>query len=127
MSLDLTNFAGLYLLKKIMTKDLDQLRREIYDLDEELLSILAARYKLSKQVGALKFETGDEVLNRPLFDEKLKKLTKLGKSQGLPSKTVRRLWRNIHHESTRAQKLEIKRLKNHLSSVASDSKTSSNI
>jgi len=56
-----------------MDKDIEKLRREINNVDQELVSLLAKRFQLTSQIGAIKREKGLDVFDKNREQEILEK------------------------------------------------------
>jgi chorismate mutase len=56
-----------------MDKDIEKLRREINNVDQELVSLLAKRFQLTSQIGAIKREKGLKVFDKNREQEILEK------------------------------------------------------
>ena len=85
-------------------KSLEELRKQLDALDEELLHILAKRVELSRKVGKLKKEYGF-----PLRDEKRMEAliaAKVAKAELLhmPKEFIKELYTLIHDHSVELQK-----------------------
>lgn len=82
---------------------LQLLRRRVDQLDMSILLILAARFCLVKEIGALKRGNGIPVVDDSRFKRMMARLTRAGKQVGLSPRLVRVLWDLIHRESVRIQ------------------------
>ncbi len=85
-------------------KNLDDLRKQIDELDENLLRILARRFEVVKKVGQNK-----KKLNLPAFDEKrfsevLKSKINKGKEIGLNKNLIKKVYKIIHDEALKIEK-----------------------
>jgi len=56
-----------------MDKDIEKLRREINNIDQDLVSLLAKRFQLTSQIGAIKREKGLDVFDKNREQEILEK------------------------------------------------------
>ncbi len=61
-------------------KDLKELREQIDDIDEQIVSLYQKRMDISAEVAAYKISTGKQVFDREREQSKLKALTALGKN-----------------------------------------------
>ncbi len=61
-------------------KDLKELREQIDDIDEQIVSLYQKRMEISAEVAAYKISTGKQVFDREREQSKLKALTALGKN-----------------------------------------------
>ncbi len=86
-----------------MEEKLNQLRKKINEIDNELLTVLALRMKCSHEVGETK-----KAANKPIFDPEreakhLKNLIEVGKKSGISETFIQNLWMQIMEESRRIQ------------------------
>ncbi|WP_185870780.1 bifunctional 3-deoxy-7-phosphoheptulonate synthase/chorismate mutase type II [Blattabacterium cuenoti] len=84
--------------------NLDSLRIFIDELDENLISILSERMKISKQLGSLKRESDISILQPNRWGDILNKSIKLGKSLGLSEEFLEGVFKLLHKESINIQK-----------------------
>lgn len=82
---------------------LDQLRKEIDFIDDELLNALSSRMKLSRDIGRFKKENNMVILQETRWQEILDKFVKKGLNQGLGEYFVERFITAIHDESISQQ------------------------
>lgn len=88
---------------KQSTDDLVDLRREIDVLDNELLSILSKRMRISEQIGSFKKEHNIAVLQTGRYNEILDKRIADGENMGMSGEFMRTVLEAIHEESVRVQ------------------------
>ncbi len=88
---------------KQSTEDLVDLRREIDELDNNLLEILAKRMRVSKEIGTYKKEHGIAVLQTGRYNEILEKRINNGEKLGMSHEFMRTILEAIHEESVRVQ------------------------
>ena len=79
--------------------DLEKLRAEITNTDEQLLALLANRQALTKAVAEDKLERGQAVRDKLREEELLKKLVKKGQPLGLSPQYIKSLFHLIIEES----------------------------
>jgi len=82
---------------------LENLREQINHLDEELLSLIANRMKVAKEIGLVKKQNAVTVLQASRYNEILEKAYNKGKSLGLSGEFIRSYMEDIHIESIRLQ------------------------
>lgn len=82
---------------------LDQLRKQIDFIDDELLNALSSRMELSRQIGSFKKENNMVILQETRWNEILDKFIKKGMNQGLGEFFVERFITAIHDESISQQ------------------------
>lgn len=88
---------------KKTTEDLSILRRNIDELDDQLLEILAKRMRVSREIGQFKKENNMTILQTARYDEILHKRAEQGNELGLSSEFVIKLLKGVHEESIRHQ------------------------
>jgi len=86
-----------------MMPTLDQLRQEIETIDAEIIEKIAARFFLVKQIGQLKNETGQAVLD-PAREEKLRQhYQRLSQKYQLDVTFIQQLFDMIFSQSRQLQ------------------------
>jgi chorismate mutase len=85
------------------TENLSELRRQIDQIDEQLLELLAKRMRISREIGVYKKEHNMPVLQSPRYNEILENRTNMGESLDLSVEFVREILKEIHEESVRQQ------------------------
>lgn len=88
---------------KKTTEDLSILRRNIDELDDQLLEVLAKRMRISREIGQFKKENNMTILQTARYDEILQKRVEQGDELGLSSDFMIRLLKGVHEESIRHQ------------------------
>lgn len=79
------------------------LREQIDQLDDEIMSKLAARMKVSEKIGQYKKENNVTILQVNRWEEIIKTRVTMGKAMGLDEGFTRDLLRLVHHESIQVQ------------------------
>jgi chorismate mutase len=87
-----------------MSKTLDDLRKEIDELDHELIKTLSKRMDAIKQVGLLKAGQGLDVLDEKRREEVLKKVADKAENLKISKDFVRDLFTKIHDHAVELQK-----------------------
>lgn len=82
---------------------LGTLRREIDQLDEELVQKLASRMKIAERIGHYKRENNVTILQVNRWEEIVRTRGAIGRAMGLDEGFLRDLLRLIHHESIQVQ------------------------
>ena len=82
---------------------LEQMRKQIDLIDDELLHILASRMKISREIGRYKRENEITILQQNRWKEILDKYLEKGRSSGLSDDFVSRFIKAIHDESISQQ------------------------
>lgn len=88
---------------KQTTESLTELRQQIDLIDDELLSILSKRMRISQEIGQYKKEHNMPVLQTLRYDEILGKRIAQAKELGLGSDFMKSVLESIHEESIRQQ------------------------
>jgi chorismate mutase len=88
---------------KQTTENLTELRRQIDDIDDELLNVLAKRMRVSREIGQYKKEHNMPVLQTVRYDEILGKRTANAEKMGMGADFMRTVLEAIHEESIRQQ------------------------
>ncbi len=85
------------------TENLSELRRQIDDIDEHLLELLAKRMRVSCEIGVYKKEHNMPILQSPRYSEILEKRSSMGQQMELSPAFVKEILKEIHEESVRQQ------------------------
>jgi chorismate mutase len=88
---------------KQTTENLTELRQQIDQMDDELLSILAKRMRISQEIGQYKKEHNMPVLQTIRYDEIVEKRVKEAEEMGLGQSFMRKVLEAVHEESVRKQ------------------------
>ncbi len=89
--------------KSVSTQDLSDLRREIDEVDNSLLELLAKRMKLSHSVGIYKKEHDMPILQAARYDEIMEKRGAQADALGLDREFVQEVLQTIHEASVELQ------------------------
>lgn len=99
-----------YTLKMLVVRDNAQttenisiLRQQIDEIDEQLLSLLAKRMRISKEIGTYKKEHNMPILQSGRYNDILENRGKTGESMGLAQEFVGEIMKSIHEESVKVQ------------------------
>ncbi len=90
----------------VTTENITQLRRQIDEIDNSLIELLAKRMRVSREIGQYKKEHGMTVLQTARYTEILDKRGAQGSLCGIDPSCSRQIFEAIHAESVR-QQLEI--------------------
>ncbi|MDH6342415.1 chorismate mutase [Parabacteroides sp. PFB2-12] len=85
------------------TESLTELRRQIDQIDEQLLELLAKRMRISREIGVYKKEHNMPILQSPRYNEILEKRSEMGAAMDLSTLFVKEILQEIHEESVRQQ------------------------
>lgn len=88
---------------KQTTENISLLRRQIDEIDEQLLTLLAKRMHISEEIGIYKKEHNMPILQNRRYDEILDDRGKIGRSLDLNSDFISEIMKAIHEESIRVQ------------------------
>jgi chorismate mutase len=88
---------------KQTTESLTELRRQIDEIDNDFLSILAKRMRISKEIGQYKKEHNMPVLQTGRYDEILEKRISNAEQMGMSAHFMKTVLEAIHEESIRQQ------------------------
>ena len=78
-------------------------RKQIDEIDDRLMELLALRMKVCKEIGMYKKEKNLTVLQSGRYDEILKKRCSQGKANGMSPDFIAKIFGDIHEESVRQQ------------------------
>lgn len=90
----------------LTTEGIDQLRKQIDELDNEVMQLLAKRMRVCREIGQYKKEHNMTVLQTGRYNEILDKRGAQGALCGMSDEFTRQIFEHIHEESVR-QQLEI--------------------
>ena len=85
------------------TENLNELRRQIDDCDNNLIEILSKRMRVCREIGTFKKEHGMTILQTTRYNEILEKRGAQGSLCGMDSEFVKHVFEAIHEESVRQQ------------------------
>ncbi len=88
---------------KQTTENLTELRRQIDEIDNQLLEILSMRMRVSREIGQYKKEHNMPVLQTIRYDEILVKRIAMAQAMGMDSGFMKTVLEAIHEESIRQQ------------------------
>ena len=91
---------------KYTTEGINQLRKQIDDLDNKLMEILSKRMRVCREIGQYKKEHNMTVLQTGRYTEILDKRGAQGALCGMSADFTKQIFEHIHEESVR-QQLEI--------------------
>ena len=83
---------------------LDDLRKNIDDIDEKLVDLLARRIDVVKKIGELKKQNNLPVVDKNRFNNVLGKVEKTAIQQGLSPDFIKELYEVIHKYSCEVEK-----------------------
>ena len=83
---------------------LDDLRKNIDNIDEQLVELIAKRIEIVKKIGEFKKQNNLPVLDKNRFEKVLEKVEKKAIQQGLSQDFVKELYEVIHKYSCEVEK-----------------------
>ena len=89
--------------EKITTEGIKELRKQIDELDNQLMDLLAKRMRVCREIGQYKKEHNMTVLQASRYDEILSKRGAQGSLCGMGPEFVAHVFESIHEESVRQQ------------------------
>lgn len=99
-----------YILSRLVIRDkveatdsLSDLRRQIDEIDNELIDLLAKRMKISRAIGEYKKEKGMTIVQPRRYTQILDKRGAQGSLQGIDPECIKNIFEHIHEESVRQQ------------------------
>ena len=87
----------------VTTESIQQLRKQIDDLDNQLMEILSKRMAVCREIGHYKKEHNMTVLQASRYNEILEKRGVQGTLTGMGAEFVAKVFESIHEESVRQQ------------------------
>ena len=87
----------------VTTEGIQQLRKQIDELDNQLMELLAKRMNVCRQIGEYKKEHNMTVLQASRYNEILEKRGVQGSLTGMAPEFVAKVFESIHEESVRQQ------------------------
>lgn len=76
-------------------KNLDKLRVEINQIDQELLKLLKRRLEAVSQIGQIKKLQGIEVKDSKREEQVMDRLSELGSSLGINREIIEKIWKTL--------------------------------
>ena len=89
--------------EKVTTEGIHELRKQIDELDNQLMDLLAKRMRVCREIGQYKKEHNMTVLQPARYGEILDKRGAQGSLCGLGTDFVKKVFENVHEESVRQQ------------------------
>ncbi len=86
-----------------MTEELQDFRKRLDEIDNELISLLAKRIMIAKEIGKWKASQGLEIRDPEREAQLREKLTHLGSNMGLSQELIQDLFGRILEESRKVQ------------------------
>ena len=83
--------------------ELEALRQQIDETDDELWALISRRMNISRQIGEYKRQHGMPVLQQARYDELLKRRIQWAQEHGIQPETAKQIMEIIHEQSVLAQ------------------------
>jgi chorismate mutase len=87
-----------------MKKTLEDLRKEIDEVDNELLRVIAKRIDIVREIGALKKEIQIQPLDETRWQKVLTRIKELAVKHNLPQDLVEKIYAEIHKTALAIEK-----------------------
>jgi len=85
------------------TENLSELRKQIDEIDDELIEIISKRMRISREIGTFKKEHNMQVLQASRYSEILEGRIKQADKMGIDGDCMQKILEAIHEESVRQQ------------------------
>lgn len=89
--------------EKATTEGITMLRKQIDELDNQLMDLLAKRMRVCREIGQYKKEHNMTILQTARYNEILEKRGAQGALCGMGAKFVKKIFEEVHEESVRQQ------------------------
>lgn len=89
--------------KTVTTEGINELRKQIDELDNNMMDLLSKRMRVSREIGQYKKEHNMTVLQTSRYNEILDKRGAQGSLCGMDAKFIKEIFEAIHEESVRQQ------------------------
>lgn len=90
----------------ISTENISALRKQIDELDDSIIDVIAKRMRISREIGQYKKEHGMTIVQTSRYSEILDKRGAQGSLLGIDPECIKRIFEAIHEESV-AQQVEV--------------------
>ena len=99
-----------FIISRLIFRDTDEhtdtlkdLRKEIDEIDNELIDLLAKRMRICRNIGEYKKENGMTIVQTRRYSEILDKRGAQGSLLGIDTLCIKNIFEHIHEESVRQQ------------------------
>ncbi len=89
--------------ERVTTEGIHELRKQIDELDNQLMDLLAKRMRVCREIGQYKKEHNMTVLQHARYSEILDKRGAQGSLCGMDTEFVKKVFESVHEESVRQQ------------------------
>lgn len=90
----------------MMTKPIDDIRKEFEAIDKQILQLLAKRCQLSKVISGLKIKSGIDIIQPEVWQHQMQQRMKENELLGIDEVFLQKIFSIIHEESVRIQNQE---------------------
>jgi chorismate mutase len=87
--------------------NLQQLRKEIDKVDDEIIDKLVERQRLVLKIADIKKKNGIKLFQKKRYIQILKDRENTGKKKGLPQEMIKNIWEVIHDASVKVQEEKV--------------------
>ena len=87
-----------------MNKTLEELRKEIDEIDEELLNILSKRMDVVRAIGKVKKENNRNPLDEKRWNDVLERIKSKSKNLSISEELVKKIYDEIHDAALKIEK-----------------------
>ena len=78
---------------------LDMLRKQIDQIDKDLLMLFVKRFSIVKKIGKYKKDNNLPIINEKIEDEKINMLSQSARNFGVSESFIQAIWRTIFAQS----------------------------
>jgi chorismate mutase len=89
--------------KVVTTENIIALRKQIDEIDDSLIDLLARRMRISREIGQYKKEHSMTIIQASRYNEILEKRGAQGSLMGIGAECIKEIFETIHEESVRQQ------------------------
>ena len=89
--------------KVVTTENIIALRKQIDEIDDNLIDLLARRMRISREIGQYKKEHSMTIIQASRYNEILEKRGAQGSLMGIGADCIKEIFETIHEESVRQQ------------------------
>ena len=89
--------------KVVTTENIIALRKQIDEIDDNLIDLLARRMRISREIGQYKKEHSMTIIKASRYNEILEKRGAQGSLMGIGAECIKEIFETIHEESVRQQ------------------------
>lgn len=89
--------------KVVTTENIIALRKQIDEIDDSLIDLLAKRMRISREIGQYKKEHSMTIIQASRYNEILEKRGAQGSLMGIGAECIKEIFETIHEESVRQQ------------------------